>query len=155
VRRVLLILAAVACLAPATALGATPRTSLIDVEDEVMCVSCNVALNIAESPQAYAQRQEIQRLVDQGLTKDQVKDRLVEQYGKRVLALPESEGFDRTVYLVPIAVVVVLLATLAVLVPRWRRRGPDDTDDGRGAAPAPLDARDSARLDAELAAFDR
>jgi len=149
VRRVLLILAAVACLAPATALGATPRTSLIDVEDEVMCVSCNVALNIAESPQAYAQRQEIQRLVDQ------VKDRLVEQYGKRVLALPESEGFDRTVYLVPIAVVVVLLATLAVLVPRWRRRGPDDTDDGRGAAPAPLDARDSARLDAELAAFDR
>lgn len=152
--RLLILLAATLCLAPATALGATPKTSLIDVEDEVMCISCNVALNIAESPQAYAQRQEIQRLIDQGLTKDEVKDQLVEQYGKRVLALPEGDGFDITVYLVPIAVVVALLATLAVLVPRWRRRGPDDRDDA-GAPPPPLDAVDTARLDAELAAYDR
>lgn len=153
-RRTLVLLAALLCLAPAGALGATPKTSLIDVEDEVMCISCNVALNIAESPQAYAQRQEIQRLIDQGLTKDQVKDRLVDQYGKRVLALPEGDGFDITVYLVPIAVVVALLATLAVLVPRWRRRGPDDRDDAGTPAPE-LDAVDTARLDAELAAYDR
>ena len=30
--------------------------SFADVEDEVMCVSCNVALNVAESPQADAER---------------------------------------------------------------------------------------------------
>jgi cytochrome c-type biogenesis protein CcmH/NrfF len=153
-RRSLLVLLALACVTPAAAFAATPKTSLIDVEDEVMCISCNVALNIAESPQAYAQKQEIQRLIDQGLTKDQVKDRLVEQYGKRVLALPEGDGFELTVYLVPIAVVVALLGTLAVLVPRWRRRGPDERDGDDADRPA-LDAHDAARLDAELAAFDR
>lgn len=133
-----------------------PKASLIDIEDEVMCVSCNVALNIAESPQAYAQREEIQRLIDQGLTKDEIKDELVEQYGQRVLALPEGDGFELTVYLVPIAVVLALLGGLAVLVPRWRRnRAAAAAAEAASPAAAPLDPADSARLDAELAAFDR
>ncbi len=90
VRRALLLLVTLLFVLPSAASAATPKTSLIDLEDEVMCVSCNVALNIAESPQATSQRREIQRLVDEGLTKAQVKDRLVEQYGPRVLALPRG-----------------------------------------------------------------
>ncbi len=56
-------------------------------------------------------------------------------------------------YLVPIAVVLGLLTTAAVLLPRWRRRRRDITPQDDGSAP--LDDADSARLDAELAAFDR
>ncbi|WP_372790679.1 cytochrome c-type biogenesis protein CcmH [Paraconexibacter sp.] len=154
VRRVLLVVLAALCVLPSASLAATPKTSLIDIEDEVMCVTCNVALNIAESPQAASQRREIQRLVEEGLTKQQVKDRLVEQYGPRVLALPKGDGFEITVYLVPIAVVLGLLAAAAVLLPRWRaarRRAPA----GDGLDVATLDEADSARLDAELSAFDR
>lgn len=137
-----------------------PRTSLIDLEDEVMCVSCNVALNIAESPQADAQRREIQRLVDAGLTKEQVKDRLVAEYGSNVLALPEDDGFGAAAYVVPIAVGVLLVGVLALLVPRWRRRATaaPGLSSPAAEAPAPAPARDDEaekRLDAELARFDR
>ena len=38
------------------ALAVAPKASLGDLQDEVMCVSCNVALNVAESPQADATR---------------------------------------------------------------------------------------------------
>ena len=58
-----------------------------------------------------------------------------------------------TVYLVPIAVVLGLLTTAAVLLPRWRRRRRDAPPQPGGSEP--LDAADSARLEAELAAFDR
>ncbi|MTD43972.1 hypothetical protein GKE82_06560 [Conexibacter sp. W3-3-2] len=153
-RRLLALLALLVLLPVATAGAATPKTTLFDVEDEVMCTSCNVVLNVAESPQAYAQKEEIQRLIDQGLTKDQIKDRLVEQYGKRVLALPEGEGFDLAVYLVPLGVVLLLAGVVAVLVPRWRRNRDDADGPGADAGPE-LAPQDRARLDAELAAFDR
>ena len=40
------------CSPPAAALAATPRTSLPDVEDEVMCVECGTALDVSQSPVA-------------------------------------------------------------------------------------------------------
>ncbi len=73
---------AVASALAAPALAAEPRTSLPDIEDEVMCPVCGTALNVAESPQAYRQREFIRGLVAQGLTKAQIKERLVDEYGQ-------------------------------------------------------------------------
>lgn len=153
-RALVLALVAAATLAP-SAPAASPRTTLNDVEDEVMCVSCNVPLNIAESPQADRERAEIRRLIAQGLTKEQVKQRLKDTYGPNVIALPRAKGFDLAAYLVPIALVAAMLAALAVLVPRWRGR-PRREAAAAGApaagdtAPA-LDPADERRLDEDLA----
>jgi cytochrome c-type biogenesis protein CcmH len=148
VTRVLTLFALLAALAmPAGAFAAAQaRTSLPDVEDEVMCVSCKVPLYIAESPQADRERAFIERLVDQGLTKDQIKDQMVEQYGKNVLAMPDEGGVGIAAYVVPIAVVLALLAGVAVLVPRWRRRSRVIT------GPPPPEASDEEleRVDEEL-----
>jgi cytochrome c-type biogenesis protein CcmH len=134
--------------APASA--AEPRTSLPDVEDEVMCVTCNVPLNIAESPQASRQRALIRRLVDDGLTKDQVKARLVAEYGEDVLALPEDDGVGLAAYVVPIVLVVAMLAGVALVLPRWRNRRPAAApNDGQRASDAEL-----RRLDEDLARYD-
>ena len=38
------------------AVAAVPRTSLTDVEADVMCVSCREPLALAQSPQAIAER---------------------------------------------------------------------------------------------------
>jgi cytochrome c-type biogenesis protein CcmH len=127
--------------------------SFADVEDEVMCVSCNVALNVAESPQADAERRYIRQLIAKGYDKEQVKRALVAVYGDNVLALPKSEGINWAAYLVPIALVATLAVALGFGLRRWRRREPPD---GPGGAQAPeLSDADSERLDAELAAFDR
>lgn len=150
--RVAALAAALALAAPGAALGAEPRTSLPDVEDEVMCVTCNVPLNIAESPQASRQRALIRRLVGQGLTKAQVKAALVDEYGEDVLALPEDEGVGLAAYVVPIAIVLAMLAGAAYLVPRWRRRAA--TTAGAGAREAPVSDAELRRLDEDLARYE-
>lgn len=155
-RTAALLTALLTLLTASTALAATPKTTLYDVEDEVMCVSCGVPLSIAESPQATAEREEIEEYIGQGLTKEEVKARLVDTYGEEVLAKPKDEGFGRAAYLVPIAIVLLAIAALAVVVPRWRRARaaqPDEAFAGATAAPRLSDA-DARRLDADLARYD-
>src|ERR1700704_5984250 len=115
-----------AALAIAPAAGAvTPRTTLNDVEDEVMCPTCGTPLNLAtDAPLANDERALIRRLIAQGETKDQIKHRLVQEFGPNVLALPRARGFDLSVYLVPIVLAVAGLLAIAVLALRWRRRRP-------------------------------
>ena len=149
-RRAALAAALLALAAPAGAPGATPRVTYTDIEDEVMCVSCNVALNVAESPQAEAQKAQIRRLIDRGLTKEQIKDRLVAEYGRNVLALPDDDGIGLAAYLVPAAVAALMIAVLALLVPRWRRR-PREPAVASAAALSPSDER---RLDEDLARYE-
>ena len=149
-RRALTLLTLLLALAAApAALAVEPKASLPDIEDEVMCVSCNVALNVAESPQAYRQREYIRSLVEQGQTKPQIKAALVEEYGANVLAMPEDDGIGLAAYLVPIAVVLALVALAAFFLPRWLRRTPAGPavamPAGAGATAAEL-----ARLDADL-----
>jgi cytochrome c-type biogenesis protein CcmH len=136
----------------AAASGEAPRTSLPAIERQVMCVTCKIPLNVAQSPQADRERAFIQGLIDQGQSEAQIKRTLVSQYGPAVLGLPRAHGFDLTAYLVPLAVVLGLLTALAVLLPSWRRHA---RAQAASEAPLPeLDPADAARLDADLARFD-
>jgi cytochrome c-type biogenesis protein CcmH len=131
---------------PPLAIAATPRASFTDVENDVMCVSCREPLAVAQSPQAYAERAYIHSLIAQGLTKPQIERELVAQYGPAVLARPPAHGFNLTVYILPPALLLAGLVTLALVLPRWRRRG-------RGAPPAPervVDPLEAQRLEADL-----
>jgi cytochrome c-type biogenesis protein CcmH len=152
-------LVAALAIAPAAAPGALARAdipaarpTLPAIERQAMCVTCKVPLNVAQSPQADRERAFIAGLIAQGMTEAQIKRALVAQYGPNVLALPSARGFDLAAYLVPIAALLALLALIVLLLPRWRRRAGRDGD-GAGAQ-ATLSARDSARLDADMARFD-
>jgi cytochrome c-type biogenesis protein CcmH len=155
-RSVLAVLAVALLLAPAHALAAAPRADLVDVEDEVMCVTCKVPLNIAEGAQPDSQRALIRDLIDQGQTKAQIKQELVKQYGPDVIALPEDEGFGLTAYAIPLVLGALVLAGLALLVPRWRRRPAAGMTSAAGAEPGgpDLDAADARRLDEDLARYE-
>ncbi len=135
---------------PTTAAAAAPRTSLTDVENDVMCVSCREPLALAQSPQAIAERNFITTLIDQGQTKAQIEKALVAQYGPAVLAKPPAHGFNLTVYVLPPAVLLAGLITLAVTLPRWRRR----SNSAPANAPRALSAEDDRRLQEDLARFD-
>jgi cytochrome c-type biogenesis protein CcmH len=144
---------------PAHAAGIThaahvrPRTTLPIIERQVMCVTCKIPLMVAESPQAKLEREYIQGLINEGQDEAEVKRSLVAQYGPTVLGLPSTHGFDLAAYLVPLAVVLALLATLAVVLPRWRRHA---RVQAAIASPAPetLSSADAARLESDLARFD-
>jgi cytochrome c-type biogenesis protein CcmH len=135
-----------------SAVAVMSRTTLPLIERQVMCVTCKIPLNVAESPQANRERVLIRELIAEGKTEAQVKDALVSQYGPAVLALPNAKGFDLAAYLVPAAVVIALAALLALLLPSWRRHARAQAN-GQASSPE-LSAADSARLDADLERFD-
>jgi cytochrome c-type biogenesis protein CcmH len=137
-----LVLALVLAL-PATALAATPRTTLPDVEDEVMCITCGTALNISQAPSADRERAFIRRRIAEGLTKDQIKRRLVAEYGPKVLAEPHQE----TSWLVPAILALLAVLTVALTVRRWRRSSTFETT-------TDLDPADNSRLERDMAGYD-
>jgi cytochrome c-type biogenesis protein CcmH len=130
-----------------------PRTTLPIIERQVMCVTCKIPLMVAESPQAKLEREYIQGLISKGQDEAEVKRSLVAQYGPTVLGLPSTHGFDLAAYLVPLAAVLALLATLAVVLPRWRRHARAQAAIASSGA-ATLSAADAARLESDLARFD-
>lgn len=119
-----------------------------------MCPVCGTPLNLAQSPQADRERVFIQRLIDENASKAEIKDRLREEYGPAVLALPDDSGFSLTAYLVPIAIFGGALALLLAAIPRWRRGRRSATAAAEPAAP-PLTSAERARLDEDLARYDR
>jgi cytochrome c-type biogenesis protein CcmH len=140
-----------AWLAPAAG-AATPQTSLSEISGEVMCPVCGTLLELAESPQAQREKAFVQRLVDEGKSKGEIKDALVAEYGNEVLALPQGSGFSLSAYLVPIIAFFVAAVALGFGVLRWRRAaGPRD---GSPPAAAGLSQADSERLDADLERYD-
>jgi len=148
----LAVLLAAPWLAPAVASAA--RADLIDIEDEVMCVTCKIPLNIAEGPQPNRERELIRRLIEQGQTKEQIKAALVVEYGPQVLALPDDGGFGVTAYAIPLALLALLGGGLALLLPRWRRRAAAPAAAGGPGEHGELSDADATRLDADLARYD-
>ncbi len=129
-----------------------PRASLTDIENDVMCVACHEPLAVADSPQAEAERNYVRGLIAQGLTKPQIERQLVAQYGPSVLGKPPAHGFNLTVYILPPALVLIGLATLAFALPRWRRRTRAAKAASPPTQPAPS-AADTQRLDEELSTY--
>jgi cytochrome c-type biogenesis protein CcmH len=151
-RRLVLVAIAALALAAAPAAAVTQRTSLSAIEPQVMCVTCGIPLEVAESAAADQERQFISRLVAEGDTAAQIKHQLVLQYTEAVLALPPDRGFNVVFYLLPVGVVALALALLALLLPRWRRNRRAGPPPGGGTTPS---ATETARLDADLARFER
>jgi cytochrome c-type biogenesis protein CcmH len=150
----LAIVAAVALASPPLASAQDcPRTTLADIEDEVMCPICGTPLALAtEAPQAQRQRAYIERQVANCRSKDEIKQALVAQFGESVLALPGDEGDDDLgdvlVYVIPALGILLAAGGIAFAVVRWRGAGR-----GRGG-PAPAGAADSSRVDTDMERYD-
>jgi cytochrome c-type biogenesis protein CcmH len=131
----------------AAAVADCTKTSVSDLEDEVMCPVCGTSLALArEAPLARRQRAYIDRLVRSCRSKDEIKAALVVEFGDSVLALPSKDGFNLSAYVAPLLAMLVAGAATVVALARWRRAG----GSASGRRPDPLDPTDVKRLDEEL-----
>lgn len=138
--------------AGASAQAPEPKTTLPDVEDEVMCPVCGTTLELAsDAKQANDQRELIRGLIAQGLTKEEIKDELVSEFGPEVIATPSTEGFDLAAWLVPGLAVVAGGIAAFVGLRRWR--GAAAASSGPGAPPGES-ADDRKRLDEDLRRYE-
>jgi cytochrome c-type biogenesis protein CcmH len=138
-----------ALLAAPVASASDARPTLEDLEDEIMCPVCpGETLEQSSSPAAQQVERFIAVRIRAGDSKQEIKDKLVEQYGPRILAAPPKEGFDLLAWVLPLAGALGAALVLGLAAWRW----------SRGREPpggvAPLDPELERRLDRELARLD-
>jgi cytochrome c-type biogenesis protein CcmH len=105
-----------------------------------------VTLDQSNAPIAERMRAYIRERIAAGDSKEEIKAKLVAQFGPRVLAVPERRGFDLVAWLLPIGGALLGAVILGALAWRWSRAP-------RGEA-GPLAPDVERRLDEELARFD-
>jgi cytochrome c-type biogenesis protein CcmH len=137
-----LMVAALAVPAGAHAQG----VEISDLEDEVMCVECGTVLSVSSSPVAQQERAFIRAQIAQGKDKDEIKDALVGEYGEGVLATPDASGFNATLWIVPILIVLLGAGGVLFALRNWRSA----ERAAEPAPPPPLSAADARRLNEEL-----
>lgn len=142
-----------AVLVAALLLGAAPAAAAAAPEDvanavaqEVMSPYCpGVTLHDCPSSSAQEMRAEIVAWAEDGMTKEQILDRLEGEFGPSIRAVPAAEGAGLLAWLLPGAAVLAGTVLAVVLARRWARRP------AAPAAPAvEIPAEAGARLNAEL-----
>lgn len=124
------------------------RPTLADLEDELMCPVCGTTLDQSDAPVARQMKMYIRARIAAGDSKDEIKQRLVDDFGEEVLAAPPREGFNLLAWALPLAGLGIAVPALAYAAWRWSRgREPPA---GRGE----LDPELERRLERELARYE-
>jgi cytochrome c-type biogenesis protein CcmH len=155
VRAVLVVLIVLALAPPALASERHP--TLGELEGQLMCPICEgETLAQSDAPAAQRIKAYIQRRIDEGATRSQIKRELVDQWGKRILAAPPRHGFDLLAWVLPLVGLIGGAAVLGLLAWRWSRaREPEPAPQRWSLNGHPLGPDEERRLDDELARFDR
>jgi cytochrome c-type biogenesis protein CcmH/NrfF len=114
-----------------------------------MCPICGTLLQLSDAPQAERQREFIRARIDEGQSKEEIKDALVDEYGAEVLATPESSGFDLAAWVVPALGLLLAAIALGLGARRLLRRGHGQADE-----PEPASAEDTARLERDISSYE-
>lgn len=95
-----------------------------DVAKQLRCPVCR-ALSVYDSPSGMAL--EMQELIREklraGMTPEEVKAYFVERYGEWILLEPPAKGFNWSVWLAPIALILGGFAFIWMTARRWVARG--------------------------------
>ena len=119
-----LVMVALAVVPAAYASEARPTQA--ELEAELVCPTCKTTLDQSNAPIALSMKRFIARRIAAGDTKSEIKEKLVAQFGRGVLAAPEKEGFDLVAWIVPLVVLGGGALVLAALLWQWTRRVDDE-----------------------------
>jgi cytochrome c-type biogenesis protein CcmH len=152
-----LLVAVLACLAlAAPAVASEERPTPADIEDEVLCPTCETTLDQSNSPIALRMKSFIRARIAAGDSKSEIKARLVDEFGERILASPPREGFNLLAWWLPVAGLGAGIVAVGLLAWRWTHArasgGPEGTV--RSGGPDDLDPELERRVDEELARFE-
>ena len=97
-----------------------------EVADNFICIcSCNQVLhscNHLGCPNRTPMLTEVETMIDQGLSEDQIVQSFTEKYGYTVLSSPPTSGFNLTAWVMPFVALFVGAMTAVYFVRRFRSR---------------------------------
>jgi cytochrome c-type biogenesis protein CcmH len=112
------------------------------------CFSQQVSVH--QSGAADEVRQDVRLRLARGETREQIVQAYVDQYGKRILAQPPAEGFDRALYVLPPLLLLGSAAMVIWLVRRFSSRAVAVAEPARAVPAGDYDQK----LDDELRDLD-
>ena len=125
-RRLLALASVLALAVVPTAFASEQHPTQAELEGELVCPTCHTTLDQSNAAVALRMKQFVRTRIAAGDTKSEIKDQLVAQFGKGVLAAPEQSGFDLLAWVLPIAGLLAGAGVLTVLAWRWTRRPEDE-----------------------------
>lgn len=116
-------------LGAALLIGGRPDGSPHSVNDQVRAIAREVRCPTCESqsaadsnaPASEAIRNEIRTQLKAGRSPGQIRAFLVSRFGTDILLKPESRGVAGLVWAIPVVVLVIALAAVALAFRRWKR----------------------------------
>ena len=100
----------------------TPQDRIDSISKQLACPTCDgESIYESRAPAAESIRQEIARRVNEGIRSDEEIIAAIDSVQPTSIILtPKSSGFEALVWVLPIAVLILALAGLAVAFRRWR-----------------------------------
>jgi cytochrome c-type biogenesis protein CcmH len=126
VRRLLALAFVLALVVAPSAFASEQHPTQAELEGELVCPTCHTTLDQSNAAVALRMKQFVRTRIAAGDTKSEIKDQLVAQFGKGVLAAPEQSGFDLLAWVLPIVGLLAGAGVLTVLAWRWTRRPEDE-----------------------------
>src|SRR5579883_3293676 len=133
------------------ALGLSQKTSLQEVSEGLTC-QCGCGLTVANCNHPQCEfsvpvRDQIEKMIAQGRSREQIIEALRVKYGEKILSAPTTSGFNLLAWITPFGVIAIGGALLVMVFSRWTS--------GEPSLPARLDEQnfDAAlrrRLDDEV-----
>ena len=146
---ILLALALVAGLASSAGAAAV----LADLENALMCKcddKCGKVIINCTCSTADKTRAEFTKMLDSGLTVDQIIHMQVEKYGETVLSSPTKGRFNLTAWAMPFVALLAGGFGVSKIIEAWKKKGaPEDQDTGHYEV-ASISAKYSSRIQDEL-----
>ena len=146
---ILLALALVAGLASSAGAAAV----LADLENALMCKcddKCGKVLINCTCSTADKTRAEYTKMLDSGLTVDQIINMQVDKYGETVLSSPTKSGFNLTAWAMPFVALLAGGFGISKIMESWKRKGAPEDQDADDEEASLISAKYSSRIQEEL-----
>lgn len=154
------ILAAILALASAplvlAQIGYPQRAKEIGTKLKCMCPGCDMSAGLCAHPggsfsgpcdTAKAELKEVDEILGQGKSEQQIIDAFVTEYGTTVYVEPPKKGFGLVAWLMPLFYSVLGLGLVVFVVRKWAVRSPS-APAGASGANVPYEALERARAQA-------
>jgi cytochrome c-type biogenesis protein CcmH len=108
----------------------TPEDRIFAIAETTKCPTCR-SQSVAESeaPIAKEIRADIARRVESGETDEEIRAFLRSRFGEEIELRPSASGVTGLVWILPVVVLVLAAAGLALAFRRWRRSGSVEATD--------------------------
>lgn len=116
------------------ALAFSGKTSVQEVSEALAC-QCGCGLTVANCnhPQcefSVPARQQIEKLIAQGMRREQILGVFRARYGEKILSAPTSEGFNLLAWVMPFVAVFAGCFIIFGAISRWRARSDECLETG-------------------------